>query len=245
MSFSQTALLGDLLEAVDQPAQRLDHQLRRIVLAIGREADDVAEQDGDVGEAARPHLVGRLQLAHRLVGKDRAQEAIGPPPFFLDAARVGRLMVAQPLAAQRRVDAGLEQGRIERLGNVILGAELDRLDDVLQVLGSRDDDDADMAQPRVGAHAAQHLEAVDLRHHDVEQHEIDVLALELVQRLAAVGRLDHALIALALQPTGERIAVVLDVVDDQDQRRVGHGAPRASNSCILASRRSISIGLVS
>ena len=55
----------------------------------------------------------------------------------------------------------------------------------------------------------------------------------------------EALVAFPLQPPGERIAIVLDVVDDQDQRRIGHGAPRASNSCILASSRSISMGLVS
>src|SRR5262249_21292196 len=59
----QPAEVGDLLEALDQPAQRFDHDLGRVVLAPWREADDVAEQDGDVGEAARPDAVGRLQLA--------------------------------------------------------------------------------------------------------------------------------------------------------------------------------------
>ena len=79
------------------------------------------------------------------------------------------------------------------------------------------------------------------RHHDVEQHEIDVLAFELVERLAAVGRLDGALIALALQPTGRRPC--RGCPRCHRSRRPGvRGAsvmahPRASSSSVLASRR--------
>ena len=57
--------------------------------------------------------------------------------------------------------------------------------------------------------------------HHVEQHERGPRRVEARDRLRAVGRgLDEE--ALALQRDGERVAVRLLVVDDENQGRVGH-----------------------
>ena len=51
---------------------------RRVVqrVTVASETHDVAEQDRHIGEATRHSAVGRLELAHRLVGQDGAQEAL-------------------------------------------------------------------------------------------------------------------------------------------------------------------------
>ena len=71
---------------------------------------------------------------------------------------------------------------------------------------------------------AAHVDARDLRQHHVEQHERGLRRVEPLDRLGAVGRgLDEE--ALALQRDRQRVAVRLLVVDDEDQRRVGHQPP--------------------
>jgi hypothetical protein len=65
-------------------------------------------------------------------------------------------------------------------------------------------------------HAPQHLQAVDLRHHDIQQHQIERLAGEPIEGLQPVLRPSHE-IAQASEVARERIAVRLAVVDDQQR----------------------------
>ena len=64
------------------------------------------------------------------------------------------------------------------------------------------------------AQRAQHLEAVDVGHDDVEQDEIHALAVEQLERLGSAARGEHA-----VAPTGESAhrqrAVLFIVVDDE------------------------------
>ena len=70
---------------------------------------------------------------------------------------------------------------------------------------------------------AQHFEAADAGQADVEQHEVDVLAVEDRQRGFAARDAQHAV--LALEDRGQRVAHPLVVVDDEDGLRlVAHGS---------------------
>ena len=78
---------------------------------------------------------------------------------------------------------------------------------------------------------AQHLIAVDLRHHHVEQDDVEAFLVQPRDRLLAVlGDLDIG-VALQLEIERERIAVVVVVIDDEDagagSRRVRHTRPGA------------------
>ena len=67
---------------------------------------------------------------------------------------------------------------IERFEDEILGAELDAADHGLDLVERRDHDDGKIVRASVLLEMLQHLIAVHLRHHDVEQHEIEVAPVE-------------------------------------------------------------------
>ena len=112
-----------------------------------------------------------------------------------------------------------------------------------------------MAQPGVVLEAPQDLEAVDPGHHDVEQDQVDRLAGEPLQGVAAMDRRNR-LVVEQLELLRQHVAVERLVVDDQDagrrrhlgpSRRAAHRlgrvpAPRKRAS--LANSWSSSIGLV-
>ena len=62
-----------------------------------------------------------------------------------------------------------------------------------------------------------HLEAVDLRQHQVEHDEVERLLGEAVERLLAVAGRDH-LVAVALERERQQGLDRLLVVDEQDPR---------------------------
>jgi hypothetical protein len=103
-----------------------------------------------------------------------------------------------------------------------------------------------VAQLRVGLDPGQRVDAVENRHHDVEQDEVEGLAGEPGEGGGAVAGRDEVGIALALKALGQRVEVVLVVVDHEDARARGHaGLSGASSARILPSRRGRSTGLVS
>jgi len=108
LEFLQSTVLGDILEAIDQAAQHLDDHFRRIALAIRGEADDVAEQDGDVGEASRPDIVGglssRTASSGRMARRNRSARRRSS-----SMRRVWRPHDRATACAQRSVDAGLRR----------------------------------------------------------------------------------------------------------------------------------------
>ena len=126
---------------------------------------------------------------------------------------------AMPGAPQRGLHARAELAHRERLGDVVVGAELEPEDlvDLLGLGGEHDDRDR-----RARAQAPADLEPVDLRQHHVEHDEVERLLGEARERLAAVGRL-HDLVAVLAQREGEQRLDRLLVVDEQDAGgAVGH-----------------------
>ena len=121
-------------------------------------------------------------------------------------------------AAQDGADAGGELVGVERLGDVVVGAEVEALGLVGgRALGGQQDhgDGAALAE------LAHDLDAVEVGHHDVEQDDVRPDFLGLPQRLfAAVGGDD----AEALFAEGDRdeLGDPGFVIGDEDQRLGAH-----------------------
>ena len=77
--------------------------------------------------------------------------------------------------------------------------------------------------------ARQHGGPVEVGHHDVEQDQIDPLALKKGHRFPAARRGQH-LVTIADEPPGQELPVLLVVVDDQDR---GPGVPCARGRAAL------------
>jgi len=122
--------------------------------------------------------------------------------------------------AQRRLHPRAELSHGERLGDVVVGAELeaDDLVDLLRLGGEHDDRDR-AARPQ----PATDLEAVHPGHHHVEHDEVEPLLAEAGERLTAV-RGTHDLVAVLLQRVAQQRLDGLLVVGQQDaQGAIGHG----------------------
>ncbi len=129
-----------------------------------------------------------------------------------------RLGHARP--AHRRLHPRAELAHGERLGDVVVGAELEAQNrvDLLRLRGEHDDRDR-AARPQPAAD----LEAVHPGHHRVEHHQVERLLAEAGERLAAVGGA-HDLVAVLLQRVAQQRLDGLLVVGQQDaQGAVGHG----------------------
>ena len=91
---------------------------------------------------------------------------------------------------------------------------------------------------RVLLEPLQHGRAVEVRHHDVEQDEIDRLAPEERERFApALGRPD--VVTLPREPSREELTVLLVVVDHQDRRRRGRRDGSGRRALVLRPRAGV------
>ena len=114
--------------------------------------------------------------------------ALGVEGDVADLERLAAQLVAPRLvgpAAQHGPHAGHQLAQPVRLGDVVVGADLEPDDGVdLAALG-RDHDDR---HRRPAAELAAHVDAGHLRQHHVEQHEVRADGVEHVERLGAVAR---------------------------------------------------------
>ena len=129
-------------------------------------------------------------------------------------ARTPRSRAGTRRAAQDGADAGGQLIRVEWLGDVVVGAEVEALGLVGRGALGRQQDDRHRA---AFAQLAHDLDAVEVRHHDVEQDDVRPDLLGLLERLlAAVGGDD----AEAFFAEGDRdeLGDPRLVVRDEDQR---------------------------
>ncbi len=116
-------------------------------------------------------------------------------------------------APEERADPGGQLAQAERLGDVVVGAELEPDDLVeLGILGRQHHD----RHARLGPDDAADLDPGQLGEHQVEQDEVRALGTELDQRLAAVGG-RHDPESVGLERVDERLAQGRLVVDDEDR----------------------------
>jgi hypothetical protein len=121
-------------------------------------------------------------------------------------------------APQRSPNPAAELADRERLRDVVVRPELEPDDLVELVVAGRQHDDRDRAP---GAQAAAHFQPVQLREHDVEDHEVDVVLIEAGESLLSVPGLDDPK-ALPLEREREHLLHRFLVVDEQDGRVLSH-----------------------
>ena len=118
----------------------------------------------------------------------------------------------QRRAAQHRLHAAAELAHREGLSDVVVGAQLEaeHLVDLLGLRGEHDD-----RHRRARADLAADVEAVDLGHHHVEHHEVEVVLAQAFERLTAVERAHHV-VALLAERVGQQLLNRELVVHEQD-----------------------------
>ena len=85
--------------------------------------------------------------------------------------------------AHDRLDARDQLAPVERLGQEIVGAKAQPLDLVVELGETREDQDRG-AHPR-GAQPPQHLVAVDVRQHQIEENDVVIVELADLQAILA------------------------------------------------------------
>jgi hypothetical protein len=118
----------------------------------------------------------------------------------------------QSRAAQVGLDARHQLARRERLGDVVVGAELQAEDLVELLPAGGQHDDRDVA---LGPDALAHLQAVHARQHDVEHDEVHRLAVDHLERLVAATGPDHGEAGVAQGVLDDRADGLL-ILHDQD-----------------------------
>ncbi len=130
-----------------------------------------------------------------------------------------------------------QQRRIERLEQEVLGAKLDAAHHRVHLAHRRDDDHRQIGRELLLAQRGEDAEAVEFRHHDVEQHEVVGLRLDGGERQHAVlGLIDVGQFE-ALEAAQQQVAVLRDVIDHQDVGvLVDHAADCASATRVARGR---------
>ena len=203
---------------------------RLVELLLEQQAIAKPGQGVVVGKILRP----RLQLL--AIGDLRLQPLIGinqaPGPLF-DAALEILIGLAQPLIGQRnlllcapaaelRIDARQRYRKIHRLGDIVVRALLERIDDVVALRFGRNHDHRQGGSRFSAANALEGLHSVDARHHHVEENEIERALFDQIDR-DQTGIRFRDIKASTLKAPLEDTAIVADVVDDQQ----GAAAPPA------------------
>ena len=167
---------------VDLLAQLADEDVDRAVAVRGAPAPDALQQ---LVAREHPALVERERVDEPELG--RRQVGARPVDVGLDVARVEpQLLDVDLLAAARllraraapggRCDARGQLLHRERLDEVVVGAELERVDPV--VLGAARADDDDRRADPLAARLLDHAPAVDAGQHQVEDADVGLLVAE-------------------------------------------------------------------
>ena len=201
-------------EGAALPRARLVQRLRHQLLAGARLA---ADQHGEVGLRDLPD-----RLEHRAHARPAAHQ-VPHAELALDARAQQAVLARELRALERAPDDQADLVVVEGLRDVVLGAELHRLDrDLLAaVRGDHHDRRLGLALAR----AAHHVEAGGaVAEREVGQHEVELAALELGERIRAALALHH-LVALAAEQAGERQPDARLVLHHQHARRAHRGSP--------------------
>jgi hypothetical protein len=193
--------------------------------SVGAVPEEAAREIQARAEAPTPERVAEIEerTQHDVAAfVDAVAEPLGPVGRWfhygltssdvLDTALA--LQVVQPLSRQTAVDPSPQKHRVEGLRQVVLGPQLDSAHDALHVLERRDHDDRDVAQLAVRLHLREYLEAVDLRHDDVEQDDVKGFRTQNLQCPTPILR-DREAMPFSLEATRKQQAVDRVVVDDK------------------------------
>ena len=172
-------------DPVDLLPQAADEHVDRAVAMGLAPAPDLLQQlvARDDPAAIERERVEQLELGRRQAGADAVDVRLHlarVDPQLLDLDRLAAALLGRPhAAAGGRADAGDELAHRERLHEVVVGADLERMHAVVLGAARRDDDDR-RADP-LGARRLDQLPAVELRQHQVEHADVGVLEPEARQ----------------------------------------------------------------
>ena len=169
--------------------------------------EDDARIAGEGGEEVE---LARAQVELALADGGLPPTRVDPQRAHLHGPAAARHDVGPP---QDRLDPGDERPRVERLGHVVVGAELEADDRVDVVVAGGEHEDRRVAAP---PELAADLEAVDLGEHQVEDDEVGLVAGVQRESLLAVRGADDR-VALLLQVQAKEVDDVALVVDDEDR----------------------------
>jgi hypothetical protein len=197
--FSRVWLRLPIAEAPNRPARPLRLWIaRNAALSRSGSVDAGARLGLELEQGAREGLDDLLRLGDELGGVlvDRAQT--WAPPGGLGPG-----------------DGGQQVLRGERLGQHRGGAELEGALDVAFAVVGGDDDERGVGVAGVLADRPDELEAVDVRHVDVGDHEVVVGPREQAQRVEAVLDLVDGVVAGGLEDGADERSHGLGVLDEQ------------------------------
>ena len=154
-----------------------------------------------------------------------------PPPCRVDqqaghADRLERLAALRrrARAAQQRLDAGDELAHAERLREVVVGADLERVH--LVVLGAARRDDQDRRRDALPARLLRECPAVDAGQHEIDDRDVVLLVAKLPEALVAVLRNDD--VESGVSQVRRNGTCDHAVVLDHEHARHGQSVPRPS-----------------
>src|SRR5207245_7026330 len=90
-----------------------------------------------------------------------------------ELAPISSFLIVESLFLETSTDPGLKKHWVERLGEVVLGAELDAPHHTVDLVERRDHENRDIAKHGIGLQLLEHGVPVEIRHHHVEQDEIE------------------------------------------------------------------------
>ena len=217
---------------LDLRAQPADVDVDEATVTEVAVAPDALEQhlaaEHPTGALGQLHQHAELGLGEVDVAAVAAHHPLVGDDLEVAEAQVRRAHLGGAGPAQQGTDPRRELLGREGLGEVVVGARLEPGHDVVGVGAGGDHHDRHIgAAPDRPAH----LEAVDAREHDVDEHHVGGLVLEVLEGVLAGGGLGH-LPALVLQGQPHRGADALVVLDGEDARghaqhptRAGAGQP--------------------
>jgi hypothetical protein len=186
--------------------QRARHQLlagaalagdqhRRVALGDGLDPVEQPQHRGAASDDGAGALAGAVRLALRQLGARLFQLALERP------------LGGDPLQLQDDlVD-------VERLGQIVVGAFLQRRDRVVD--GGVGGDEDDVGAGRLLPHAAEQRQPVDLGEPDVADHHVEHVRRDLGQPLGAVGGQAHPMTGVA-QGVAHQDPKVGFIIDEED-----------------------------
>ena len=202
--------LGRLGLGLELLAQVADVHVDRARVAVGGVAPDALEQhraaehpargarqrgedlELDVGE---PHALAAHRTTRRFSKSIcRSPSSIGSSKLLLGRRQRG--------AAQHGLDAAAELAHRERLGDVVVGAELEA-EHLVDLLGLRGEHDDRHGAARADLRGRPRSRRTCGQHH-VEHHQVEGVLAQPVERLLAVER-RHDVVALLAQGIGQQL----------------------------------------
>ena len=142
--------------------------------------------------------------------------------LVLKALGLARDGIVKRLLAQHRAHACEQRPVLEGLGQIVVAAGVQPLDHVPRVGFRGDKNDRDRSQRVVRLEHAHHADAVELRHHDVEQDQIRLEVSRFREALFTIRGGFHC-VAVRLETHAQDLEVFRRIVDRKNARRIVQG----------------------